>query len=108
VAPAIPAKHGFFDEGLRGEIEFSLGFMKPCKNWRFGNVGAFGSPGAGGSLGYADPATGIAYAYVTNRLGAVDMDPRDVALRNAIPKLESAGFPRSVAVRTGGSSRSAR
>ena len=85
-APAIPSTQGFFDEALRGEVRFSLGFMKTCPNWRFGHEGSFGSPGAGGSLGFADPRTGMSYAYVTNRLGSHDGDPRDVALRNAIPK----------------------
>jgi CubicO group peptidase (beta-lactamase class C family) len=84
-APAIPSAHGFYDEGLKGEIEFSLGFMKTCANWRFGHDDAFGSPGAGGSLGFADPRTGMAYAYVMNRMGRVDGDPRDLALRSAIP-----------------------
>ena len=60
--------------------------MKTCQNWRFGHEGAFGAPGAGGSLGYADPQIGLAYGYVTNRMGRSDGDPRDVALRNAIPE----------------------
>jgi CubicO group peptidase (beta-lactamase class C family) len=84
-APAIPSAHGFYDEALKGEIQFSLGFMKTCPNWSFGHAGAFGSPGAGGSLGFADPHSGMAYAYVTNRLGGVTGDPRDLALRNALP-----------------------
>jgi CubicO group peptidase (beta-lactamase class C family) len=84
-APAVPSAHGFHDVALKGEVEFSLGFMKSCKNWKFGQPGSFGSPGAGGSLGYADPQTKLAYGYVTNRMGTVDGDPRDVALRNAIP-----------------------
>jgi CubicO group peptidase (beta-lactamase class C family) len=84
-APAIPSEHGFYDEALKGEVRYSLGFMKPSENWPFGHEGAFGSPGAGGSLGFADPRTGTAYAYVTNRMGAVDGDPRDLALRAAIP-----------------------
>ena len=84
-APAIPSEHGFYDEGLKGEIQFSLGFTKPCPNWPFGHEGAFGSPGAGGSLGFADPQAGMAYAYVTNRMGGVTGDPRDLALRNALP-----------------------
>lgn len=85
-APAIPSENGFHDDALKGEIEFSLGFMKTCKNWRFGHEGAFGAPGAGGSLGFTDPNAKMAYAYVTNRLGGVDGDPRDLALRNAIPE----------------------
>ena len=86
IAPAIPSAHGFYDEALKGEVEFSLGFMKTCTAWPFGQAGAFGSPGAGGSLAFADPQTGLAYAYVTNRLGRMDGDPRELALRDAIPQ----------------------
>ena len=86
-APAVPPRRGFYDECLKGEVQFSLGFMKPSANWSFGHPGAFGSPGAGGSLGYADPQSGIGYAYITNRMGLSAGDPRDLALRNAIPEL---------------------
>lgn len=85
-APAIPSANGFYDEALKGEVEYSLGFMKNCPNWRFGHAGAYGSPGAGGSLGYADPEAGLAYAYVTNRMRSVVDDPRDLALRQAMPR----------------------
>ena len=83
-APAVPSAQGFYDEALKGDVEFSLGFMKTCPTWRFGCAGAYGSPGAGGALGFADPETGMAYAYVTNRLDRNDGDPRDLALRNAV------------------------
>ena len=68
-APAIPPSRGFRDACLHGEVRFSLGFMKPSPLWPFGRPGSFGAPGAGGSLGYADPEAGIAYAYVTNQMG---------------------------------------
>lgn len=85
-APARPSAHGFYDECLHGEAQFSLGFMKPSKSVRFGHPSAFGAPGAGGSMGYADPETGIGYGYVTSRMGMhLEGDPRDVALREAIP-----------------------
>ncbi len=83
-APAVPPERGFYDECIKGELRFSLGFMKPSVSWPFGHEGAFGSPGAGGSLGYADPETGIGYAYVTNRMRGIKPDPRDLALRNAL------------------------
>ena len=84
-APAVPATHGFFDECIRGEVEFSLGFMKPNSGFPFGSASAFGHPGAGGSLGFADPETEIGYAYVPNRKGVtMGGDPRDVALRRAL------------------------
>ncbi|MHA3916139.1 serine hydrolase domain-containing protein [Halovulum sp. GXIMD14793] len=84
-APSVPPSRGFFDEVLRGDARYLLGFMKPFDDFRFGHKGAFGTPGAGGALGYADPEIGLGYGYVTNRIGlGVDLDPRDVALRKAI------------------------
>jgi CubicO group peptidase (beta-lactamase class C family) len=84
-APASPATHGFFDECLKGDVQFSLGFMKPSPSWPFGSESSFGSPGAGGSLGFADPKAGIGYAYVTSQMGvSLTADPRDLALRNAV------------------------
>ena len=84
-APAIPPARGFFDECLKGEVRFSLGFMKPSPNWPFGGVSSFGSPGSGGSLGFADPEAGIGYGYVTSQMGTtLTGDPRDVALRAAL------------------------
>lgn len=84
-APAIPAMRGFYDECLKGEVRFSLGFMKPCENWRFGGPRSFGSPGTGGALGFADPDVGLGYAYVTSQMGTTFTgDARDIALRDAI------------------------
>jgi CubicO group peptidase (beta-lactamase class C family) len=84
-APAIPPTHGFRDACLKGEVQFSLGFMKSSRTWRFGSERSFGSPGSGGSLGFADPAAGVGYAYVTSQMGTVYTgDPRDVALRDAL------------------------
>jgi CubicO group peptidase (beta-lactamase class C family) len=84
-APAVPPTHGFFDECLKGEVQFSLGFMKPCGNWPFGGPRSFGSPGAGGSMGFADPDAGVGYGYVTSRMGMTFTgDARDVALRDAL------------------------
>lgn len=94
-APAIPPTHGFYDECLKGEGRFSLGFMKPSPGWMFGTPSAFGAPGAGGAMAFADPATGVGYAYVTNRMGAhLTGDPRDVALREALDAALSARRPR--------------
>jgi len=84
-APAIPPARGFFDECLRAEVQFSLGFMKPSAVWPFGGPAAFGSPGAGGAMGFADPAAGVGYAYVTSQMGTtLTGDPRDVTLREAL------------------------
>jgi CubicO group peptidase (beta-lactamase class C family) len=85
-APAAPSRHGFYDECLRAPIRFSLGFMKPNETIHFARgTSAFGAPGAGGAMGYADPDTGIGYGYVTNRMGtSLAGDPRDLALRAAL------------------------
>ena len=75
---------------------FSLGFMKPGGAWHFGTARSFGSPGSGGSLGFADPAAGVGYGYVTSQMGTkFTGDPRDVALRDALyAALQSQEFPR--------------
>jgi CubicO group peptidase (beta-lactamase class C family) len=84
-APAIPSKHGFYDECMKSEAQFSLGFMKTNPGWQFGTPGSFGAPGAGGSFGFADPQAQIGYGYIPNRKSVrVDGDPRDVALRHAL------------------------
>jgi CubicO group peptidase (beta-lactamase class C family) len=85
-APAIPPARGFYDECMKGDgVQFSLGFMKSSPGFPFGGARSFGSPGAGGSLGFADPVAGVGYAYVTSKMGtALTGDPRDVALRDAL------------------------
>ena len=90
-APAIPPARGFYDECMKmSGVKFSLGFMKPSPALPFGGASSFGSPGAGGAMGFADPDAGIGYAYVTNKMGTrLSGDPRDVALRKAL----DAAFP---------------
>jgi CubicO group peptidase (beta-lactamase class C family) len=84
-APAVPPSRGFYDECLKGEVQYSLGFMKPSAVWPFGGPRSFGSPGSGGSLGFADPDAGIGYGYVTSQMGtALTGDPREVALRDSL------------------------
>lgn len=84
-APAIAPKRGFFDEGLKCEVRFSLGFMKPSPALPFAHESAFGASEAGGSFGFADPNSGIGFAYVTSPMGPTLMgDPRFVALREAV------------------------
>lgn len=83
--PAVPAKHGFYDECMKDEVQFSLGFMKPSRGFPFGSSNSFGFPGAGGSFGFADPDAQIGYGYIPNRKGVtLGGDPRDVALRRAL------------------------
>jgi CubicO group peptidase (beta-lactamase class C family) len=85
-APAIPPVRGFYDECMLSDgVQFSLGFMKSTALINFGSEQAFGAPGAGGAMGFADPKTGIGYGYVTSQGGtSLTGEPRDVALRNAV------------------------
>jgi CubicO group peptidase (beta-lactamase class C family) len=84
MAPAVPPLHGFYDECLKREWQLSLGFAKPDPGFPFGSPAAFGTPGAGGSCGFADPQAGIGYGYVLNLLGNHQgTDPRELAVRNA-------------------------
>ena len=71
---------------MKAEVPFSLGFMKPSTEIPFaGSPKSFGSPGAGGAMGFADPEARVGYAYVTNQMGTrLSGDPRDVALRDAL------------------------
>jgi CubicO group peptidase (beta-lactamase class C family) len=85
-APAVPPARGFYDECLKARgVQFSLGFMKSTPAMPFGRPGSFGSPGAGGAMGFADPTSGVGYGYVTCQMGTrLSGDPRDVALRTAL------------------------
>jgi CubicO group peptidase (beta-lactamase class C family) len=47
-------------------------------------IEAFGHFGAGGSLGFCDPESGIAFGYVTNDMGPRWLNPRNRALIEAI------------------------
>ena len=85
LAPAIPSTHGFYDECMKADVQFSLGFMKSNPNFPFGNPGSFGMPGAGGSLGFADLQAQVGYGYIPNRKSvALGGDPREVAIRKAL------------------------
>jgi CubicO group peptidase (beta-lactamase class C family) len=70
----------------RGLCTFSLGYIKPFPKFKFGSSDkAFGTPGAGGSFGFADPDTGIGFAYAMNRAGFhLYNDPRELALRQVL------------------------
>ena len=83
--PAIPPTNGLRDKVLHVDAKYSLGFSKPSPMTVFGSSNsAFGTPGAGGSFGLADPDTGVGYAYVMNRMGYHMIDPRELALRSAL------------------------
>ncbi len=84
--PAVVPSGGRRDKVLYLDSSFSLGFWKPFRDFWFGSSEkAFGTPGAGGSFGFADPDTGIGFGYVMNRLGfRVHSDPRELAIRQML------------------------
>ena len=65
-----------FDKVLQLDTSFSAGFMmdplaasgKKIRSLLGPSLRAFGHPGAGGSLGYADPENGIGFGYVMNQM----------------------------------------
>lgn len=64
---------------------FGLGFQLTQTERPLGpNANAFGHFGAGGSLGFCDPETGVAFGYVTNDMGPRWQNPRNRALIDAI------------------------
>ncbi|MGI8796546.1 MAG: serine hydrolase domain-containing protein [Acidimicrobiia bacterium] len=66
-AAATPQARGT-DAVLMIETAYGLGFMLPPSLDQYAGPGAFGHAGAGGSLAFADPDAGFAFAYVMNQL----------------------------------------
>jgi len=82
--PAQDPRLGRMDEVLKQETRFSLGVCKPWPGFEFGSPAAFGTPGAGGSFGFADPELGMGFAYVMNRMDYYLVnDPRELSIREA-------------------------
>ncbi len=86
MTPAAEPEMGRFDEVLQTETCFSLGFLKPFPEYKFGTSdNAFGTPGAGGSFGFADPDTQTSFAYAMNKSGYyLFADPRETSISNAV------------------------
>ena len=77
------------DNTLLTQTRFGLGVMldqPKVANATYGlGAKAFGHPGAGGCIGFADPEREVAFGYVTNTLGPyVLMDPRAQRLSRLI------------------------
>jgi len=73
------------DESLVLPTRFGYGFMLHCDELVLSQDGAFGHYGAGGSLGFADPAANVSFGYVMNQMGGgIASDPRALALIDAV------------------------
>ncbi len=73
------------DAALVAETRFAMGFMLNNELVPLVGPNGFGHAGAGGSLGQADPDTGVGYGYVMNQMAAgIAGDPRTIRLNDAV------------------------
>ncbi len=82
----VPEAERTKDEVMGVPSWMSLGFLRPGPELSFGtSERAFGTPGAGGSFGFADPDSRLGFAYVMNNMNFhMFDDPREKALRDAV------------------------
>jgi CubicO group peptidase (beta-lactamase class C family) len=71
----IPANRSFY---------MSLGFWRACPPFRLTGPAAFGHPGSGGSLGFADPDAAVGFGYVMNLASYRIGEPRAQSLADAV------------------------
>ncbi|MEQ4715204.1 serine hydrolase domain-containing protein [Nonomuraea sp. B19D2] len=80
------------DRILRVPVRIGTGFGLPTPDAFWYSPTAFGFPGRGGSLGFADPATGLAFGYVMNRVLEGVPDLRAANLLAAVRRAMKASF----------------
>jgi CubicO group peptidase (beta-lactamase class C family) len=92
VARATEERASGKDEVLLREESYGFGFMLGRAFGAANPPTAFGHAGAGGSLGFADPDTGIAFGYVMNDLRFdPNGDPRSEGLVRAVYRVLEPG-----------------
>ncbi|MCB9670852.1 MAG: beta-lactamase family protein [Alphaproteobacteria bacterium] len=84
VASVAARRSWAWDRVLCKPIGFSLGFVKDEPHLFSPNPHTFGHPGAGGTLGFADPDAGIGFGYTMNRMDHRLRSPRALALAHAL------------------------
>ena len=72
------------DRVLLVPSRYASGFMLPTQEAPLGGPSSFGHPGRGGSLGFADPESGIAFGYVVNHIRQDLNDTRAATLVAAV------------------------
>jgi len=73
------------DACLVAPSRFGMGFMLDGELTPLLSGSCFGHAGAGGSLGYADPESGVGYGYLMNQMhNGIAGDPRTIALNDAV------------------------
>ncbi|MCB5907635.1 serine hydrolase domain-containing protein [Streptomyces pinistramenti] len=74
------------DRTLVVNTRFGLGFMLHSAASPLLAPGSFGHPGRGGALAFADPESGLAFAYITNGMQrGITADPRAQSLVKSLP-----------------------
>ncbi len=84
LAAATAEQVSGIDAILRVPVRIATGFGLPTPDAFWHSPTAFGFPGYGGSLGFADPATGLAFGYVMNHIQEGVPDRRAATLLAAI------------------------
>jgi CubicO group peptidase (beta-lactamase class C family) len=88
---AIRPQSEGIDRVLRKPSRFGLGFQLSQPSRRVGSATGFGHYGYGGTLGFGDPESGVAFGYVMNRPGTRWSTPRTDSLLDALD--EALGRP---------------
>lgn len=84
VAAATEEQAAGMDRVMMMPTRFSAGYMLPTEATPLTSPHAFGHPGRGGSLAFADPEHGIAFGYVMNSVVEGANDVRATSLVEAL------------------------
>jgi len=84
LASATAEQSSGLDLVMMTPSRFASGYMLPTDATPLTGPAAFGHPGRGGSLAFADPERGIAFAYVMNTIVGGPGDNRAAALVRAV------------------------
>jgi CubicO group peptidase (beta-lactamase class C family) len=84
LAAATTQQASGIDRILRVPVRIGTGLGLPTPDTFWYSPNAFGFPGLGGSLGFADSATGLAFGYVMNRINEGTPDLRAAELVAAV------------------------
>ncbi|MEV6765266.1 serine hydrolase domain-containing protein [Streptomyces sp. NPDC051105] len=84
LASATAEQAAGVDKVIMLPIRYGSGYMLPVETNPLTGPRAFGHPGRGGSLAFADPEHGIAFGYVMNSIVEGAEDPRAATLVDAV------------------------
>jgi CubicO group peptidase (beta-lactamase class C family) len=84
ITAAVAEQAAGTDRVLLVPSRYASGFMLPTQEAPLGGPSSFGHPGRGGSLGFADPESGIAFGYVVNHIRQDLNDTRAATLVAAV------------------------